>query len=225
MKIAKLTFWHFEGGWGIRDQKIFVIHLEEHLNKYTEFHGNQSKSCWDISVKTKCEAYWWSRRKSAKWLWFILCGLWIYVKSFRAIYQTVFEIFHLSNCIHATECCVHSRHSPLSLLPFPFHSTDYLIIHPSLCWNGVLILSICVRHCWGSKGKACHSLFTPPLHFNSSPTKPWIWFHSALKSKISLQAGAPPGLRQQGEVGQVPGSVGRWILEILGHSEMNERVN
>lgn len=122
-------------------------------------------------------------------------------------------------------CTLPSFASSFSLLPFPFHSTDYLIIHPSLCWNGVLILSICVRHCWGSKGKACHSLFTPPLHFNSSPTKPWIWFHSALKSKISLQTGAPPGLRQQEEVGQVPGSVERGILEILGHSEMNECVN
>lgn len=62
-----------------------------------------------------------------------------------------------------------SPHSPssFSLLPCTpssSHSTQtlYLIIHPSLCWNGGLMLSICVRQWWGSKGKACHSLYTPP---------------------------------------------------------------
>lgn len=81
--------------------------------------------------------------------------------------------------------------SPLSLLaytptPFPPSSpsllsnstqTFYLIIHPSLCSNGGLMLSICVYQLWGSKAKACHSLPIHPahpshLHFNSFLTKP-----------------------------------------------------
>lgn len=55
--------------------------------------------------------------------------------------------------------------------------TFYLIIHPSLCSNGGLMLSICVYQLWGSKGNDCHSLPIHPahpshLHFNSFLTKP-----------------------------------------------------
>lgn len=113
----------------------------------------------------------------------------------------------------------HSPSSPSS----PSTQTLYLIIHPSLCWNGGLMLSICVCYWWGSKGKACHSLFTLLLS-TSSPFQqnPESGSTQLLNSKISLHAGAPTGLRRQEEVSWGPWIHALWILETLGHDQMYE---
>ncbi len=32
--------------------KVITVHPEVNINVWTTFHGNPSKSCWDISLKT-----------------------------------------------------------------------------------------------------------------------------------------------------------------------------
>lgn len=51
MKIAKLTFWHYEGGWGIRDHKIIVIHPEEHWISTLNFMAIHPKVVGTIQSK------------------------------------------------------------------------------------------------------------------------------------------------------------------------------
>lgn len=93
-------------------------------------------------------------------------GLWFRIKLVVLLFQT-YSIAKILLC--TVYAYVLSTHLPfLHSIAYPpslsshFTQTLYLIIHPSFCWNGGLMLSICVRQWWGSKGKACQSLFTPP---------------------------------------------------------------
>lgn len=120
--------------------------------------------------------------------------------------------------------------SPLNLSPsFPLFPllTDSLSYNPSIFvleWRSNAF-HLCASVV-GLQGQGLPLfIHSPSLHFNSFPTKPRVWFHSALKSKISLHAGAPSWPEAAGGGRPGPRICAPWILEILGHSEMNQRVN
>lgn len=132
-----------------------------------------------------------------------------------ALLLSFLPLFTLPSVLLSTKSLtVHSFFFILFSFPlFPLH-TDSLSNNPSIFvleWRSNAF-HLCASMVWLQGHGLPLFIHSPPLHFNSFPTKSRVWFHSALKSKISLHAGAPPGLRQQGEVSQAPGSVdpGSW---------------
>lgn len=86
--------------------------------------------------------------------------------------------------------------SSLSCSLPPLSTGLYLIIHPSLCWNGSNSFHLCAYSAKktprvGPATRCSPTTPTPLLNFTSFPTKPSVWFHSAFKSKISLRCRGP----------------------------------